>query len=141
MNKLLTIFCLVLLTSYSYSQDVSRNLLVKKDGTVYEIKSDKLFTGTLVEYHDNGQLRVRATFKDGKENGLYEGYYENGQLHFRTTHKNTIPDGLWEGFYENGQLKERGNIKDLKQDGLVEYFDKEGNLTETEEWKDGILQE
>ena len=68
MKKLLTIFCLVLLTSYSYSQDVSKNLLVKKDGTVYEIKSDKLFTGTLVEYHDSGQLRVRATFKDGKEN-------------------------------------------------------------------------
>jgi antitoxin component YwqK of YwqJK toxin-antitoxin module len=110
MKKLFTIFCLVLLTSYSYSQDVSRNLLVKKDGIVYEIKSDKLFTGTLVEYHDSGQLRVRATFKDGKENGLYEGYYENGQLHFRTTHKNGIPDGLWEGFYENGQLKERGNI-------------------------------
>ena len=139
MKKLLTIFCLVLLTSYSYSQDVSRNLLVKKDGIVYEIKSDKLFTGTLVEYHDSGQLRVRATFKDGKENGLYEGYYENGQLHFRTTHKNGIPDGLWEGFYENGQLKERGNIKDLEQDGLWEYFDDGGNLTKTEEYKNGEL--
>ena len=98
MKKLLTIFCLILLTSYSYSQDVSRNLLVKKDGIVYEIKSDKLFNGTLVEYHDSGQLRVRATFKDGKENGLYEGYYENGQLHFRTTHKNGIPDVSGKGF-------------------------------------------
>ncbi|HIK77529.1 MAG TPA: hypothetical protein EYF74_06245, partial [Gammaproteobacteria bacterium] len=139
--KLLTIFCLVLITSYSYSQDVSENLLVKKDGTVYKIKSDKLFTGTLVEYHDNGQLRVRATFKDGKENGLYEGYYKNGLLHFRTTHKNGIPGGLWEGFYEDGQLKERGNIKDLEQDGLWEYFDEEGNPTKIEEYKDGVLQE
>jgi antitoxin component YwqK of YwqJK toxin-antitoxin module len=141
MKKLLTIFCLVLITSYSYSQDVSENLLVKKDGTVYKIKSDKLFTGTLVEYHDNGQLRVRATFKDGKENGLYEGYYKNGLLHFRTTHKNGIPGGLWEGFYEDGQLKERGNIKDLEQDGLWEYFDEEGNSTKIEEYKDGVLQE
>ncbi|MEO1929235.1 MAG: hypothetical protein ABGX51_02550 [Gammaproteobacteria bacterium] len=141
MKKLLTIFCLVLITSYSYSQDVSENLLVKKDGTVYKIKSDKLFTGTLVEYHDNGQLRVRATFKDGKENGLYEGYYKNGLLHFRTTHKNGIPGGLWEGFYEDGQLKERGNIKDLEQDGLWEYFDEEGNPTKIEEYKDGVLQE
>ena len=116
MKQLLTILCLVLLSSYSYSEEVPFSQLVERQGITYKI-SITPFTGSSVSYHENGQLSTRVNLKNGK------------------------PDGLWEGFYENGQLKERGNIKDLKQDGLVEYFDIEGNLVETEEWKDGVLQE
>ena len=117
MKKPLIILCLVLLSSYSYSEEVPYNQLVERQGITYKINSTTPFTGSSVSYHENGQLSTKVNLKNG------------------------IPDGPWEGFYENGQLKERGNIKDLAQDGIVEYFDKEGNLIETEEWKDGVLQE
>ena len=114
MKQLLTILCLVLLSSYSYSEEVPFNQLIERQGITYKISTTP-FTGTSVSYHENGQLSTKVNIKNGK------------------------PDGLWEGFYENGQLKERGNIKDLEQDGLWEYFDDGGNLTKTKEYKDGEL--
>ena len=95
MKQLLTILCLVLLSSYSYSEEVLFNQLIERQGITYKISTTP-FTGTSVNYHENGQLSTKVNIKNGK------------------------PDGRWEGFYENGQLKERGNSKDLEQDGLVE---------------------
>ena len=46
----------------------------KKDG-VYE------------EYYDNGQLRFKTTYKDGKKEGVSEYYYEDGQLWLKKTYK------------------------------------------------------
>ena len=144
MKKLLTILCLVLLVSCS--NEVETDKLVYRNGLYYEVNSTKPFTGSVVEYHDNGQLEMRGNYKDGKDDGLWESYYENGQLEMRGNYKDGEPDGLREFHYDNGQLESRGNVKDGgfgfgQEDGLWEYFDEEGNLTETQEWKDGVLQE
>ena len=34
--------------------------------------------GEDVAYFDNGQLRLKQYFNQGKEDGLAEGYYQNG---------------------------------------------------------------
>ena len=31
-------------------------------------------------YHDNGQLKEEANYKDGKQDGLYQRWHSNGQL-------------------------------------------------------------
>ncbi len=46
-------------------------------------KKDKIYE----EYYDNGQLWVKATYKDGKKEGLWEYYLEDGQLKFKRTYK------------------------------------------------------
>lgn len=67
------------------------------------------FSGTLLNgHHENGQLKEKGTFKDGKPNRPYETYYENGQLREKGTLKDEIPNGPHEWYYENGQLKEKG---------------------------------
>ena len=144
MKKLLTILCLVLLVSCS--NEVPSDKLVERGDITYEVNSTTPFTGSVVEYHDNGQLEMRGNYKDGKDDGLWESYYESGQLEMRGNYKDGEPDGLREFHYDNGQLESRGNVKDGgfgfgQEDGLWEYFDEEGNLTETQEWKDGVLQE
>ena len=74
MKYLLVIFCL-LLTSVSWSEDVSYDDLVKRDGLYYEKFTDVPFTGDVVG-------RVVGKIKDGTK--AYEGkwieYYESGQL-------------------------------------------------------------
>ena len=42
---------------------------------------------------------------------MQEGWYENGQLKYRANWKNGKLDGLQEYWYENGQLQRRGNYK------------------------------
>ena len=36
--------------------------------------------GLVEEFYDNGQLRFKENWKDGKKHGLSEEYHENGQL-------------------------------------------------------------
>ena len=137
MKHLLTIFCLVLLVSCS--KEVPSDKLVFRNGFIYEINSTVPFTGSSVDYHDNGQLSSKGNYKDGKRDGLVEGFHENGQLRYRRNFKDGELDGLFEWFHKNGQLRFRGNYKNGKREGLWESFDEEGNLTKTKEYKNGEL--
>ena len=162
--RLLTILCLVLLSSCSPPPDVPSHRLVQDGGVTYEVGSNNPYTGvsstfdqdgqlerkkeyengielsdTTFDYYDDGQLWIRENYKDGKRDGLMETFGENDQLSVRGNFKNGEFDGLLEYFGENGQLENRGNFKDGKLHGLVEYFDENGNLTKTEEYKDGEL--
>jgi len=170
MKKLLTILCLVLLSSYSYSKEVipegetgsrkgppKAGTVTKKgpEGEMNRFDSSKgpqRVYKTVREsgyykkrpyekFYENGQLEQRRTYNNGEMDGLWEGYYENGQLQLRGNFKNGKLDGPYETFHDNGQLEQRGNYKNGKMDGLREYFDKDGNLTGTKEYKDEVLQE
>ena len=73
------------------------------------------------EFHNNGQLKSRGNYKNGKRDGLWETFYWksnnnpfilHGQLWIRGNYKDGKIYGLYELFHENGQLQEKGNIKD-----------------------------
>jgi len=73
-----------------------------------------LVTGTF-EFHENGQLKYRGNYIDGKHHGL------------------------WEIFHQNSQLHGRANYTDGKLDDLFEVFDEAGDLTRVEIWGSGEL--
>ena len=127
MKKLLTILCLVLLVSCS--NEVPSDKLVERQGVTYETNSTKPFTGTSVEYYENGQVEVRINFKDGEKNGLYESYFENGQLKLKHNHKDGKTEGFIEQFYENGQLQLTKNYKNGWEDGPSEDYYENGQLS------------
>ena len=67
MKKLLTILCLVLLSSYSYSQEViPEDETVTRRGLVYHQSSTEPFTGVVELFYEYGQLKERENYKDGK---------------------------------------------------------------------------
>ena len=49
------------------SNEVSLDQLQDRNGLKYEINSQTPFTGSSVDYYDNGQLRAKQNLKDGKE--------------------------------------------------------------------------
>ena len=151
----LSIFILLSSCGKTIDYDVER-LYLKKERGVTSFKGIP-YTGVIVEYFDdektllemkgtykdgireefddyryykNGQLRYKRTYKDGKEDGLWEIYYENGQLSLKTTYKDGEQDGLWEFYHKNGQLYEKSTFKDGKQVGPYEYYDENGQLYE-----------
>ena len=94
MKILLSIFCVVLLSSYSYSEEISSGQIVKTNGIVYEINPKSLqkflfeetytpFSGTVLYFHENGQLQGRENYQDGVQDGLGEEFFENGLLRVR----------------------------------------------------------
>ena len=128
MKQLPTILCLLILSSYSHSEGISPDQLVKKDSIYYEVNSNTPFTGSVMEYYENGQLKFRENYKNGIVDGPHEWFHKNGQLDERGNYKNGKEDGVWEKYYENGELEERDNWKEGEQDGLWEYFNENGQL-------------
>ena len=167
MKKLLTILCLVLLSSYSYSKEVipegetgSRKGppkvgTVTKKGPEGEInrfdssKGPQRVNKTVREsnhnkrpyekFYVNGQLEQRGNLKNKEPDGLWEWFHKNGQLEQRRTYNNGEMDGLWEGYYENGQLQLRGNFKNGQLDGPYETFHDNGQLEQRGNYKNREL--
>ena len=93
---------------------------VKLNNALFGVGLTSSLNGKVVSYYENGQLRERANFKDGKEEGFWEEYYENGQLKSKVNYQEGKKVGFWEEYYENGQLKKKVNNKDGKEEGYRE---------------------
>ena len=132
MKKLLTILCLVLLSSCSPPPDVPSHRLVQDGGVTYEVGSNNPYTGVSSTFDQDGQLEGKKEYENGIElSDMSFEYDGNGQLLNRGNYRNGKRDGLWEEFHDNGQLEFRENYIDGELDGLQEDFDEEGNLTRT----------
>jgi len=137
MKKLLTFFCLILISFYSYSEEVSENQLVERQGITYKVNSTTPFNGTSVEYSRyGGSLEYIRNYKNGELDGPYEKYYREGQLERRENYKNGKLDGLYEWFKINGDFNYRGNYKNGERDGLFEDYGK-NSMYIRENYKDG----
>jgi antitoxin component YwqK of YwqJK toxin-antitoxin module len=117
MKKIITILCLVLLSSCSQEPEVFTGPFVTRDGVKYDQNTNEPVTGIEVVFHENGQLFIKENYIDGELDGLYET------------------------FHVNGQLSSRSNFIDGERDGLSESFDENGNLIETETYRNGVLVE
>lgn len=94
--------------------EVSHDKLVERNGFTYQVDSDEPFTGRSVRFHENGKLKNKTDYEDGKKDGLSEWYWENGNL---------------------GQ---RGNLKNGKKEGLLEMFNQNGKLIRSVIYKNGV---
>ena len=91
--------------------------------------------GTYEDFHENGQLAFKTTYKDGERHGPFEEYYENGQVYEKGTYNSELGDfrwgeldGLYETYFENGQLMNKFFYKDGRQFGLNEGYYDNGQL-------------
>ena len=81
MRLLLFLLSVLLLSSYSYSQEViPENETVNRDGLVYHQDTNELVTGTVEFFYENGQLQYRINYIDGEREGLREWFDKNGRL-------------------------------------------------------------
>ena len=144
MKKLLTILCLVLLSSYSYSKEVipegetGSRKGPPKVGTV----TKKGPEGEMNRFDSSKGPQGVYKYKTVRESSYYnkrpyEKFYENGQLEQRGNLKNKEPDGLWEWFHKNGQLEQRRTYNNGEMDGLWEGFHENGQLEYRGNYKNG----
>lgn len=64
----------------------------------------KLVIKEIIEYFDNGQLRIETTLINEKRNGQYIEYHQNGQLKIKTHYFNDCIVGRYQEYYENGNI-------------------------------------
>jgi antitoxin component YwqK of YwqJK toxin-antitoxin module len=139
--KQISIFLLLSFVLVSCNQTVDRGkegeYFKEENGITYYKGSP--FTGTTVEYYENGQLNKKGSYKEGKPDGVRESYYENGQLDSKCFYNDDgVMDGVWERYYENGQLLDKKSFINGKPDGVFEYYKRNGQLRTKETYKDGV---
>ena len=94
--------------------------------------------GVVEHYYDNGQLMSREIYKGGESrHGLHEVYFNNGNLHLKSNYSNGKPLGTTEQYYEDGQLEVKG-ISHNNGDYKYEFYNENGHLTQIRTKIDGI---
>ena len=110
-------------------------------------------------YKDDGSIKSKVNFTDGKENGLYTSYHTNGQKKIVVHYVDGQKDGIQKIYYNNGVLGSQVNYvmgrregvmtdwdfegyksaevfyKNNYKVGLKKYFDHKGNVIKTETYK------
>ena len=91
MKKLYPILCLLILIACSQEDSVNKTViredLTYQDDLTYHKQSDEPLTGIAVWFHENGQLKEKQNWKDGKKDGLEESFWENGWVRATRNYK------------------------------------------------------
>ena len=94
-------------------------------------------TGTVIGHHENGQLKVKATYKDGIPDGLYKQWRENGRLRFEMTYKNGKRNGLFRSWNYGGGLYSKRIYVNGDIDGISNAWFYDGILSITGNYLNG----
>ena len=67
-----------------------------------------------IEYYEDGSLKQKGEFVNGKEEGIWESFYPNGQLKLRSKYKEGEIFDTATKYYSTGKIKEKVFIKNGK---------------------------
>jgi len=96
MRRILTSVVLLVLLFPSLALGETLGDLVKTDGLYYKKFTDVPFTGKITEGLTQG------SFRNGKWDGPYIDYHYNGRIFAKGTYKDGMYDGLWVWYDEYG---------------------------------------
>lgn len=120
--------------------------------------------GVFENFYDNGQMKSRVEYVEGKENGMMTTWqndgklistlsYKDGQLHGICTYFNTDgvkmssgtyrdgkENGVFTLFYPSGKIQAKTTWKDGKQDGAYEVWWENGKRAKLGQSKDGMVE-
>jgi antitoxin component YwqK of YwqJK toxin-antitoxin module len=121
---LASIFCLILFGCGTIREEASSNSQ-EKNGVLYIINEEKPFTGIIIDNYENGDIKLKATYKEGKQNGESIGYHENGQISYKATYKDGKMDGEYSFRQKDAPIVYKAIFKDgkLENDSVVPYED------------------
>ena len=127
----LTLFLLIFCTP-SWSETLTMDDLVKRDGVYYKRFTKVPFTGFIHDNENKGRIiegKKKRTwrykyigignykevdYKDGKRHGLYK-IYKNNKLEKKVNYKDGKQHGLYEIYHKNGELYQKGEYNQNKK--------------------------
>lgn len=91
----------------------------------------------IVETYENGEIKIRKTTKNTKENiYLYEELYQSGQVKIIGEIKDDKRFGEWRAYHENGNVWSVGEYVEGKRQGFSEVFFPGGVINMSGYYKD-----
>ncbi len=93
--------------------------------------------GAALEWHPNGQLRMRGQFKEGMEQDEFAWWHENGQKQIAGSFVAGARQGKWRWWHANGSLAIEGDYHQDKPIGEWTWWDENGKIANSETMTDG----
>ncbi len=121
MNKLIFALLAILLTACGSSENEGQ----KAADNTLKIESP---AKDIVEYYDNGAVKIRGKERDGKRIGKWESFYPNGYKWSESDYKNGFREGPIVVFYKNGMMRYDGRYYNDERTGLWQFYDSTGIL-------------
>ncbi len=94
--------------------------------------------GVFQNYYDNGQLKSRVEYLDGRENGLMTTWQNDGKLISTLSYKDGLLDGICTYYDSDGRRMSSGTYRQGKEDGVFTLFYPSGRIQGKTTWKDGV---
>jgi antitoxin component YwqK of YwqJK toxin-antitoxin module len=104
------------------------DLDVREDGTLIEVKTQKLANGIGQFFYESGKIKSETPFKEGLRDGLGKLYYESGKLQSETPFKNDKIEGLKKEYYESGVLRTEVSFVNDQAEGVGKFYYPTGKL-------------
>jgi TonB family protein len=133
--KLITLIVVVLLSACS--KEIELKQLQTRGNLVYEVNATSPFSGTVNEQYDNGQVKLKSTYKKGEKNGTHVEYYENGELKFNATYKSGKLEGKYEEYFPNQIVKKSGEL--VNGVGSEFHYNKDSELYKTISYENHVV--
>lgn len=114
------------------------SLVSRTNGLMHATGAGDPFSGVVVEYYRNGQLKSRTAVLEGLLHGVSEGYYTNGQMQVREFFTNGVSHGVRKKWFQDGQLLSDGEIVGGKFHGPFRKYHANGKLSQEVRLSNGV---
>ncbi|MBG6132265.1 antitoxin component YwqK of YwqJK toxin-antitoxin module [Aquimarina sp. EL_43] len=157
MKKLLSFTIILAMQVSCISEDTDRIILTTDTNLHLDngelFYKTKLFSGMLIDYYKNDQIKSKVIYVDGRKEGEEQSFYENGELRTKRFYRKGIKVGIHEGWwpdnhhkfvyhfneegkyhgsvmewYTNGQLLKSFRFNHGKEEGKQQLFRSDGNI-------------
>jgi antitoxin component YwqK of YwqJK toxin-antitoxin module len=103
----------LLLASLLYPQTkMDINNLIDRGGLLYAPNNDKPYSGSVFDFHENGQKKFNGRYRNGIKNGKWKWWNEDGVIDSTGSYKNGLMHGQWKFYFSNGNLEGKGQYRD-----------------------------
>ena len=94
---------------------------------------------TRIQYHDNGEVKLKAIYLSGVTHGLWQRWYKNGQLMESGHFFKGRPDGCWSHYYATGDVAKHACYDQGLYDGHVVSYRKNGTVRNSRFYQKGKM--
>ncbi len=139
MKQKLALFILIIVTLMIAACNERKNdqvNLVLKDSLLYEINSEKPFTGTQKAKVNNNYMEYEVV--DGMKQGEFKIFYEDGTIQMSGSMDKNKNVGKWQYFFQEGKIESEGNFENDSPNGLWHFYYQDGKLKEEGYFKNGF---
>jgi len=105
-------------------------LMACNSGQEEQTTTTETETVVVLEYHDNGAVKIRGKNFRGKRSGTWQSYYPSGYKWSETSFKDGIKQGPTTSYYSNGVMRYDGQYYDDERNGFWTFYDTLGMVVE-----------